>query len=375
MAQNLIEILVANGVGTVIIILLLLSRKKYFKNKTLSSKLFDAMLYITLVANVVEIITFFIDGKTFFMSRFLQLLTNAICIASTIIVGYLWSLYADLRIHKSDSHMKKAYRVLAIPALIIVLLLIADMFGAKLLFEINESNYYVRGKYSILVYILLFCYYFHTIILSYYFRNKKPHIKFFPILYFVFPCIVGTILQGFFYGFTFGWLSVSIALAFVQLNHQGESAYIDQLTGLYNRNYYDHFFERISRKKIKNIYGVSIDLDKLKEINDNYGHQEGDNVIRMFSLIMLNEAKDNIELIRVGGDEFLIIIVSDDCNEPSRIMNKIINQTNEVNQKTDKPYKISFSYGIAHFDGENTDAFLTEMDRKLYECKKQHHQN
>lgn len=375
MTHNLIEILVANGVGATIIFLIILSRRKYFKNKTLSSKLFDAMLCIAFFANLIEIVTFLIDGKTFFMSRFILLLTNAICIASSISVGFLWSLYADLRIHRSDTHMKKAYRFLAIPALVIIIFLIADMFGAKLLFEINANNLYVRGKLSVLVYILLFMYYLHTTILTFYFWDKTPHIKFFPILYFIIPCMLGTILQGLFYGLTFGWLSVAIALAFVQLNHQGENAYIDQLTGLYNRNYYDYIIESILKKKRTDVYGITIDLDGLKEINDNFGHQEGDVAIRTISHIILNVVKGNNGAIRVGGDEFMLLIITNDANEPIKIINNIMNQIDDYNKNSDKSYELAFSYGIAHFDGENTNKFFTEMDRRLYECKKLHHHN
>lgn len=62
-----------------------------------------------------------------------------------------------------------------IPFAVIMLLLLADLFGAKLLFEITPENVYVRGKLSPLVYLLLFAYYTYSVVTAYRFWKKAPY--------------------------------------------------------------------------------------------------------------------------------------------------------------------------------------------------------
>ena len=64
MNPNLAEILVANGTGAVLVVMLYLSRRTYYKRKTIGGKMFDFMLLITWVANIAEIISFLFDGLT-----------------------------------------------------------------------------------------------------------------------------------------------------------------------------------------------------------------------------------------------------------------------------------------------------------------------
>lgn len=132
MNPNLAEIMVANGTGAALVIMLYLSRRTYYKRKTIGGKLFDFMLLITWVANIAEIISFLIDGKDFPFCRGLLLAVNAICVGATVTTGYCWCLYTDFRIHRSRQSMRKIAIGLGVPFAVIMLLLLADLFGAKL---------------------------------------------------------------------------------------------------------------------------------------------------------------------------------------------------------------------------------------------------
>ena len=128
MNPNLTEIVVANGVGAALIVMLQLSRSKYRKTKTNGERLFDIMLLITCAANIAEIVCFLIDGKRFPFSRILLYLVNAFCIGATVVVGYVWSLYTIYRIHRNGGSVKKNAVWLGIPTVVILLLLLADMW-------------------------------------------------------------------------------------------------------------------------------------------------------------------------------------------------------------------------------------------------------
>ena len=131
MNPNLAEILVANGTGAVLVVMLYLSRRTYYKRKTIGGKLFDFMLLITWVANLAEIVSFLIDGKDSPLCRGLLLAVNAVCIGSTVTTGFCWCLYTDFRIHRSRQSVRKTAARLGLPFAGVLLVLRAEWFGAK----------------------------------------------------------------------------------------------------------------------------------------------------------------------------------------------------------------------------------------------------
>lgn len=85
--------------------------------------------------------------------------------------------------------------------------------------------------------------------------------------------------------------------------------YTDLLTGLKNRNYLN---KKVPEWEASNVYPqavVMIDLNNIKYINDNYGHEEGDNVIVKSASILVNSQLENTEIIRTDGNEFLVYLV------------------------------------------------------------------
>lgn len=373
MNPNLTEIVVANGVGAALIMMLHLSRAKYQKTKTNGEKLFDILLLITLCANIAEIICFLIDGKSFPFSRALLYFVNAFCVGATVVVGYIWCLYAVFRIYRNWISVKKNAVWLGIPMIIILILLFADLFGAAILFEITPENIYIRGKYCLAVYFLLACFYSYSVIITFRSWKKMPYVQFFPVLYFIVPCVVGTIIQGLFYGITIGWLTVSVAFIFVQLNLQKESTFLDDLSGLYNRNYLGHVFDLIRRKNFENVYGIMLDVDKYKTINDSFGHLVGDDVIRTIGSLLQKTTPAGSIVLRIGGDEFVVLLTGSSREHTEDVIRKIQSQVDQLNNKKEKPYTLSLSIGSARFNGYDTDAFLMDMDKEMYRCKEAHY--
>ena len=127
---------------------------------------------------------------------------------------------------------------------------------------------------------------------------------------------------------------------------------LDYMTGLYNRR---GFLSRVSklvrepqnRGKVFNY--VTMDLDNLKPINDNYGHQEGDIVIKALAYAIQTRVHKNGISSRYGGDEFAFVMISDESLEDSadRLRNEIEGAAQYDAGLTGKPYKILASIGIA----------------------------
>lgn len=151
-------------------------------------------------------------------------------------------------------------------------------------------------------------------------------------------------------------------------------AMIDFCTGVYVKKYGMNLLEKYIDRAIiemESLYGIYVDIDNLKFINDNLGHLEGDRLLNLLIGIMMDSLPERSFIIRVGGDEFFICIY----NISSEKVNEYINEVNEnikgYNVKKEFPFDIGYSYGIAKYDTSFTlEEFIELADRRMYENKK-----
>lgn len=143
---------------------------------------------------------------------------------------------------------------------------------------------------------------------------------------------------------------------------------IDDLSQLYNRRYIFNFFSTYqntpNRKKL--LIGM-IDIDAFKDINDTYGHDLGDQVIKYISNELRSIVKDDGIVGRYGGDEFIVIIQNSD----PEIYTTIVKQINQIVIQIDRIItSITLSGGFVSYDGENpVDDALYRADVLLYHVK------
>lgn len=142
-------------------------------------------------------------------------------------------------------------------------------------------------------------------------------------------------------------------------------AMTDSMTGAYNRRYLDQHFVQFIGHPI-----VLLDLDNFKRVNDEQGHNEGDNILCNF-VSMLQSVDKCIAIIRLGGDEFLMIFSLDvGKKDIETMLGKIQLQFEEKF----KQYKyLSFSYGSGLLD-KSYEVSLSNLDKKLYQKKYQRKQ-
>ena len=155
--------------------------------------------------------------------------------------------------------------------------------------------------------------------------------------------------------------------------YQEKLANTDPLTGAYNRRYLNEFsFEylKIVKRENKDLSLLLIDLDDFKKINDTFGHEIGDIVIKKVVEISKNSIRESDLIIRFGGDEFIILLPNTNIQSARVVANKIINKINEYNQN-DK-FHFSVSIGSAHYqiNDDSIDNIILRADESLYEAKK-----
>ena len=151
----------------------------------------------------------------------------------------------------------------------------------------------------------------------------------------------------------------------------------DTLTGAWNKRYLKDILEReiLQHRRTRTPLGLlMIDFDGFKEINDNHGHQVGDEVLAEFGRRMIEAKRASEVFARFGGDEFAVILLNSDHKASKLAAERLFNAVVDAPFVTSKgSFDCSISGGFVVCDADNKfngDEFLKAADQKLYEAKK-----
>ncbi len=159
---------------------------------------------------------------------------------------------------------------------------------------------------------------------------------------------------------------------FIQKNELlGMRAFLDPLTGLFNRAYLKELEASSSAPdNTKETYLMFMDLDSFKVINDTYGHKIGDFILQETGKRLKNLLRNTDVVCRYGGDEFVIII--DDCEENIKIIaERILQKIKEPFIQEEKSFSISASIGITkvHSGWDEIETMIRNSDNAMYTAK------
>ncbi len=155
----------------------------------------------------------------------------------------------------------------------------------------------------------------------------------------------------------------------------------DVLTGVLNRGHALLLFGKqlqISRRNKQKLSICYVDVDRLKDINDTYGHQEGDEALKLISKFLEETPREADIVCRLGGDEFLMILPQCSIDQAKSVWERIANKLTAFNAKMIKPYIISLSCGFAEYnpdDEKSVDKLIAIADQEMYKDKHQKTQN
>jgi len=153
-------------------------------------------------------------------------------------------------------------------------------------------------------------------------------------------------------------------------------AHHDPLTGIYNRGYGLELLQRqvkLAKRNKTSFLLAYIDLDNLKKINDEFGHEEGDKAITKVANLFQSILREIDIVIRMGGDEFLLVFPGSSVNEIPVIRKRLYDKLSRKNRFSNEPYKIRFSIGFSCYDPEHPKSIEKLMhiaDQKMYKNKK-----
>ncbi|MBU3194808.1 GGDEF domain-containing protein [Clostridium algidicarnis] len=150
----------------------------------------------------------------------------------------------------------------------------------------------------------------------------------------------------------------------------------DAITELLNRRAGLSLLEKemdISKINNKSLTICFIDIDRFKEINDNFGHAEGDKILKNIGKVLKDNVRKTDIVMRIGGDEFVIVFCNTKIDNANRLWRGIDEQINKLNKETYYNYNISLSYGFSEYSSESPlsiKELLHNADKSMYSNKR-----
>jgi diguanylate cyclase (GGDEF)-like protein len=154
-----------------------------------------------------------------------------------------------------------------------------------------------------------------------------------------------------------------------------EISLVDELTGVFNRRGFYHLAAQqmdIAKRTKKTLLFCFFDMDSLKVINDNFGHNAGDEALKSATGILKKIFRGSDIISRWGGDEFMVMMINAECTDLNSIDARITRKINDYNTAARHQFVISMSWGITKYDPavpEDIEDIITRADTLMYEHK------
>lgn len=364
LTANIISILL---IGT----LYLANRQKAEYDRDM--RLLQQMMVTIGIANISDCCVYYLAGSSNIVIKVLVFLSGSGLFLGNVMIGYLWAKFIMVHMNIPFSDIRRnIYRTIG---LISIVLLVINIFY-PLVFSVSDGRYQ-RG-FAYIIFLIFAAFYILDSLYLYIKRVKKNgSLKLFPVHIFLIPVILGVVIQAFFVEIAITWTSIAISVAGIMTALKNEIIFTDCLTGLYNREYLEFLHKRACNKKDCWVSGIMIDLNGFKQINDNYGHAEGDLALCIVADLLLKSFSEYGVVTRYAGDEFVIMLNTTD----DQLIRKIIKSAKKnfvtENDKNDKPYQLSASmgYAITNLSNETIDDFMNRIDEQMYQDKMKYYEH
>jgi diguanylate cyclase (GGDEF)-like protein len=165
------------------------------------------------------------------------------------------------------------------------------------------------------------------------------------------------------------------------LNEELSQLYVmDSLTGLYNRMAYNRYALPMYQKCMangENLLVMFVDVDRLKYVNDTYGHDAGNVAIKTIAIATSGQVPEDGIVIRYGGDEFVVLAPNVAEGEAEEIVERIQRHIIKVSGALNLGFQITASIGyvVASDPGKSLSDYVNEADEKMYDVKRQHYED
>ena len=336
-------------------------------------RLLQQMMVTIGIANISDCCVYYLAGSSNIVIKVLVFLSGSGLFLGNVMIGYLWAKFIMVHMNIPFSDIRRnIYRTIG---LISIVLLVINIFY-PLVFSVSDGRYQ-RG-FAYIIFLIFAAFYILDSLYLYVKRVKKNgSLKLFPVHIFLIPVILGVVIQAFFAEIAITWTSIAISVAGIMTALKNEIIFTDCLTGLYNRVYLEFLHKRACNKKDCWVSGIMIDLNGFKQINDNYGHAEGDLALCIVADLLRKSFSEYGVVTRYAGDEFVIMLNTTDDQLIQKIIKSAKKNFVTENEKNDKPYQLSASmgYAITNLSNETIDDFMNRIDEQMYQDKMKYYEH
>ncbi len=358
----------ANIIATTVILIIF---NKNMKNKQTRSRCLSMVMFHLIIYFIGDSIWAFAYFKVFGENEVVLRMSRMIYYGASNLIAFAWLMYVELVLNP-NLNFNRVKKIFLFPTL---LSLIGTVFICSFLNPAEKSIY---GYMTAFLLILVpFSYIIgsgvHVLISSKKTNEGKEKRKLLQFAIWPIVIIVFSVLQVFIAEipiYCFGAILVTVYL-FIQ--NQDSFIITDTLTGAYNREMLNRILNDINDEP--NYYILMLDIDRFKNINDTYGHLEGDKALRHFAKLLKETLRPyDASIIRYGGDEFLVIIKLFNQSLLEEIISDIHLEVEK--SKDDLGFKYTTSIGYSKIDNnKSNEENIAVADELLYKNKEIAHQN
>lgn len=356
------------------ILLLILFGHTYFNmnRKNITNRLFMWIMGLTAFAIMLEILSVILNNPNLKQFMVMQKIVNVLGFTVTPIIPFLGYIFSKEWVNRYQKEKIKLNKILLLPLFINGIMAFVS-YSVNLLFYVTSGNTYERGPLFFILPCVSYFYFGYNLYFIYKQRKRFSwwELRIFNLFYIAAGVFTG--IQVVYSSYLTIWNGTAMMIVIIYIFILNDQVHRDRLTGLENYSSYERYIENISFKKINKLFIINIDIDDFKSVNDKFGHNEGDEALKMFANLLIESfSLRRKKLIRVGGDEFLILLEV----ERKEIVDNYIQNLNKnieaYNKTKEKPYELKFSYGVACCSNSKEDIhdILKCADKLMYEQKR-----
>ncbi len=304
-------------------------------------------------------------------SRTLGVIVNSGYFISLALSAFLWFSFAESTFGSEVTKKRTLWFYTALPLLVLIALVLASP-ATGVFYALDESGHYVNlPALHLRQEFLLFFYVGFAAVCALYMAFKRENYarrrRLLVVAWFSLPVFVVGLLQE--HDIPVLCMGTTLSSLLAYMNTQETLISLDPLTGLNNRAQLLNCLSRRMRTA-QELYLLILDVDKFKQINDKFGHVEGDRaLIRVANALRRVCARYGCFCARYGGDEF-VLLYEPDAAEVGEVMEAIHHELAQENDDT-RGYRLDVSIGCARYDERFSDipSFIAAADQELYKVK------
>lgn len=343
----------------------------------IDERFFFEVVLAAIILIISDVISYTVNGVQMPGFKLINIISSGVYLFQLGFICAVWLVYVDYKLNRQTKRAFKARVVsYSLPTVILFALLLTSQKTQFLYFVDSENNYH-RGNGFIfhIIFALVYMVYSAGISLkeakkekNRQLRHEKRALASFSIATFMCGLIQIVVPD-----ISLTTVGITISLLIVYLNVQTKQIFVDTLTGINNRRQLNIYIESILEHKKNNyFYLMMIDVDRFKQINDNFGHVEGDLALVKVSEILSKACDKNNDFVaRFGGDEFAIVSLRKTEAEIEALKLDIHYLIDVENLSSGKEYDLSLSIGSAkiYVDSDNIESSIRKADEQLYLIK------